>query len=53
VIFPDFVIPKISQIHLKPETHPHTLAIIRPDALEHYKGRCRLTSRATRWCNCD
>ena len=38
VIFPDFVIPKLSQMQLRPEQPPHTLAVIRPDALEQYQG---------------
>ena len=38
VIFPEFVIPKLSQMQLQPEKPPRTLAIIRPDALEQYQG---------------
>jgi len=38
VIFPDFVIPTISQTRLRPEKHPRTLALIRPDALENFRG---------------
>jgi len=38
VIFPDFPVPKMSQIRLRPEKYPRTLAIIRPDALEQFRG---------------
>jgi len=56
VIFPDFVVPKISQMRLRPEKHPRTLAIIRPDALEQFRGmttvpyywRCQILCKSWR-----
>lgn len=40
LFFPDFVVPKISITHIRPQRKPTTIAIIRPAALESFRGRC-------------